>query len=116
MKEEETTAGDTFLIRYKHKENEILTDLPEGYDLLFGLRQEGNNTVIIYSYRNGEIENSERGIYVKRIDHKLSKTLSGTIVIEMVIYSRDGSVVLHCGKPKKVVVHPSFMNEYLDIE
>ena len=116
MRPEEITAGDTFQISYTHKQNKEVTDLPEGYELLFGLRQEGNSNVIIYSYRNGEIENPDKGVYVKRIDHKLSKSLSGTIVIEMVIYSRDGSVVLHCGKPRKVEVHQSFMNEYLDIE
>lgn len=116
MRPEEITAGDTFPISYKHKQDGVLTDLPEGYDLLFGLRQEGNSKVIIYSYRNGEIENPDKGVYVKRIDHELSKSLSGTIVIEMVIYSRDGSVVLHCGKPVKVEVHQSFMNDYLDIE
>lgn len=116
MRPEEITAGDTFLIRYTHKENGVLTDLPEGYNLLFGLRQEGSKTVIIYSFRDGEIENTEKGIYFKRIDHELSKKLSGTIVVEMVVYSRDGSVVLHSGKPKKVEVHESFMNEYLDIE
>lgn len=113
---EEITAGDTFLIRYKHKQEKMLADLPEGYDLVFGLRQEGSRKVIVYSYRNGEIENPDKGIYVKRIDYDLSKSLSGTIIIEMVVYSRDGSVVLHCGKPRKVEVHPSFMNEYLDIE
>ena len=113
---EEITAGDTFFIRYKHKQEEVLTEIPEGYDLLFGLRQEGGNKVIVYSYRNGDIENTDKGIYVRKVDHELSKSLSGTIVIEMVLYSRDGSVVLHCGNPKKVVVHPSFMNEYLDIE
>lgn len=113
---EEITAGDTFLIRYKHKQGEELADLPEGYNLLFGLRQQGSHKVILYNYRDGEIENPEKGIYVKRVDHELSKSLSGTIVIEMVIYSRDGSVVLHCGKPRKVEVHESFMNDYLDIE
>ena len=113
---EEITAGDTFVIRYKHKQNEELADLPEGYELLYGLRQEGSHKVIVYSYRNGEIENPDKGVYIKRIDHELSKSLSGTIVIEMVIYSRDGSVVLHCGRPRRVVVNQSFMNEYLDIE
>ena len=113
---EEITAGDTFPIKYVHKQDQELADLPEGYELLFGLRQEGGNKVIVYSYRNGDIENTDKGIYIKRIDHKLSKSLSGTIVIEMVIYSRDGSVVLHCGKPRRVVVNQSFMNEYLDIE
>ncbi len=116
MMPEEITAGDTFMIRYKHKQEGVPTDLPEGYDLLFGLRQEGAHKVIVYSYRNGEIENPDKGVYKKIVDHELSKTLSGTIVIEMVIYSRDGSVVLHCGKPQKVKVNQSFMNEYLDIE
>lgn len=116
MRPEEITAGDTFQITYKHRQDGELTDLPEGYDLLFGLRQEGSAEVIIYSYRNGDIENPDNGVYIKRIDHELSKALSGTIVIEMVIYSRDGSVVLHCGKPRRVEVNPSFMNEHLDIE
>lgn len=113
---EEITAGDTFLLRYKHKQEGVLTEIPEGYDILFGLRQEGGHKVIVYSYRNGEIENPDKGVYSKLIDHDLSKTLSGTIVIEMVIYSRNGSVVQHCCHPKKVKVNPSFMNEYLDIE
>jgi len=113
---EEMTAGDTLPIVYKHKINDELVNLPEGYDLMFGLRQENGSSVVTYSYQSGEIENPDPGVYRKRLDHKFSQSLSGTIVIEMVIYSRDGSFVQHCGSPMKVKVLPSFMNEHLDIE
>ena len=116
MNIEEMTAGDTLPIVYKHKINDEYVNLPEGYDLIFGLRQENGSSVVTYSYQNNEIENTEAGVYMKRLDHEFSKSLSGTIVIEMVIYSRDGSFVQHCGSPRKVKVLPSFMNEYLDIE
>ena len=115
MNLEEMTAGDTLPIVYKHKINDEYVNLPEGYDLIFGLRQENGSSVVTYSYQNNEIENTEAGFYMKRLDHEFSKSLSGTIVIEMVIYSRDGSFVQHCGSPRKVKVLPSFMNEYLDI-
>ena len=116
MNLEEMTAGDTLPIVYKHRINDEFVNLPEGYDLMFGLRQEDSKSVVTYSYQSGEIENPEKGVYKKRLDHKFSQSLSGTIVIEMVIYSRDGSFVQHCGSPRKVKVLPSFMNEHLDIE
>ena len=37
---EEMTAGDTLPIVYKHRINDELVNLPEGYDIMFGLRQE----------------------------------------------------------------------------
>ena len=116
MMHREVIAGDTFPIIYKHKENGVLADLPEGYDYMIGLRQEGSRLVTTFSYQNGDIENTETGVYRWQISHAMSVTLKGSIVVEMVIYSRDASFVKHCGEPIKLDVIESFMNEHLDNE
>ena len=116
MIQREVMAGDTFPIVYKHKPNGELADLPEGYDYMIGLHQDGSNAVTTYSYQNGDITNPETGIYRWEISHELSKSLKGNIIVEMVIYSRDASFVKHCSEPIKLVVIPSFMNDELDIE
>ena len=116
MIEREVMAGDTFSIVYKHKPNGVLSDLPEGYDYMIGLRQEGGQSVMTFSYQNGDITNEETGIYRWEITHELSKSLKGNIIVEMVIYSRYASFVKHCTEPIKLKVIPSFMNEYLDYE
>lgn len=116
MIKKEVIAGDTFPIVYKHKENGTIADLPEGYDFVIGLRQEGSQNVKTFSYQNGDIGNPDKGVYRWECDHKFSMTLSGNIIVEMVLYSRDGSFVKHCSEPIKLEVVPSFMNEHLDIE
>ena len=109
-------AGDTFPIIYKNKPNGELEDLPEGYDYMIGLRQEGSKKPMVFSYQNGDITNPERGIYRWECKHELSKALKGNIIVEMVLYSRDGSFVKHCSEPLMLEVQESFMNEQLDIE
>ena len=112
----EVIAGDTFPIIYKHKENGVLANLPEGYDLMIGLHQEGSKSVTTYSYQNGDVENAETGIYRWQISHEMSVSLKGSIIVEIVIYSRDASFVKHCSEPIKLEVIESFMNDYLDNE
>ena len=109
-------AGDTFPITYTHKSNGVVADLPEGYDYMIGLRKEGEDAVTVFSYQNGDIKNTGTGIYRWEIRHELSKKLKGNIMVEMVIYSRDASVVKHCSEPVVLEVIPSFMNEHLDHE
>ncbi len=117
MIKKEVIAGDTFPIVYKYKQPDgTITDMPEGYDLMIGLRNEESKTVTTFSYQNGDIKNPEKGIYRWEISHKMSMNLKGDIVVEMVVYSRDGSVVKHCTDPVLLTVVPSFMNEHLDIE
>lgn len=109
-------AGDTFPIIYKHKPNGELEDLPDGYDYMIGLRQEGSQKPMVFSYQNGDITNPERGIYRWECKHELSKALKGNIIVEMVLYSRDASFVMHCSEPVTIEVIPSFMNDQLDHE
>lgn len=116
MIKREVIAGDTFPIVYKHKENGTVVDLPEGYDLMIGLRKEGSQNVTTFSYKKGEIAKGGTGIYRWEIGHELSKSLRGDIVVEMVIYNSDASFVKHCTEPIVLTVIPSFMNEHLDIE
>lgn len=116
MIKKKVVAGDTFPITYTHKSNGVVADLPEGYDYMIGLRNEGSDAVTVFSYQNGDIKNPETGIYRWEISHKLSKTLEGNIIVEMVIYSRDASVVHHCSEPVVLEVIQSFMNEHLDHE
>ena len=63
MNIEEMTAGDTLPIVYKHKVNDEYVNLSEGYDLMFGLRQENGSSVETYSYQNDEIENTEPSLH-----------------------------------------------------
>ena len=107
--------GDTFPVVYKHKENGVLADLPEGYDLMIGLRRDNSTAVTTFGYQNGDISNPETGVYRWEISHELSMSLEGNIMVEMVLYSRDGSFVKHCTEPIKLKVIESFMNEHLDI-
>ena len=109
-------AGDTFPIVYKHMPNGELRDLPDGFDYMIGLRQEGSKRPMVFSYRNGDIENPDKGVYRWECKHDLSMSLSGNIIAEMVIYSRDGSFVKHCSEPILLEVQESFMNDQLDIE
>lgn len=115
MIEKEVVQGDTFPVVYKHMENGVLADLPEGYDVMIGLRKENSTAVTTFSYQNGDISNPETGVYRWKISHELSMSLEGNIEVEMVLYSRDGSFVKHCTDPVKLTVIPSFMNEKLDI-
>ena len=110
----EVIAGDTFPIIYKHKENGVLANLPEGYDLMIGLHQEGSKQVTTFSYLSGDIDNPEPGIYKWQISHDMSKALRGSIIVEVAIYSIDGSFVKHCIEQIKLNVIGSQMNEYLD--
>lgn len=116
MIEREVMAGDTFPIVYEHKPKGQLQNLPEGYDYVIGLRPENGKNVTVYSYQNGDITTEETGIYRWKISHELSKSLKGVIIVEMVVYSRDGSVVRHCKEPIRLTILESFMNEHLDIE
>lgn len=116
MIKKEVIAGDTFPIVYKHKVNGTIVDLPEGYDYMIGLRQEGSQNVTTFSYLKGDITPDGIGTYRWEISHELSKSLKGDIVVEMVIYNSDGSFVKHCSEPIMLTVIPSFMNEHLDIE
>ena len=116
MIEKPIMAGDTFPIVYKHMPNGELADLPEGYDYMIGLRPEDGKKLTVFSYRNGDIANPDKGIYRWECKHDLSMTLHGNIIAEMVIYSRDGSFVKHCSEPILLKVIPSFMNEVLEIE
>lgn len=109
-------AGDTFPIIYKHTPNGELQDLPDAYDYIIGLRREGSQSPMVFSFRNGDIDNPETGVYRWKCPHELSMTLKGNIVAEMVIYSRDGSFVKHCSEPILLEVAESFMNDQLDIE
>ena len=109
-------AGDTFPIVYKHMPNGELRDLPDGFDYMIGLRQEGSKKPMVFSYRNGDILNPDKGVYRWECKHDLSMSLSGNIIAEMVIYSRDGSFVKHCSEPLLLEVQQSFMNDQLDIE
>lgn len=116
MIEKEVVQGDTFPVVYKHMENGVLADLPEGYDLIIGLRRDNSKVVTTFSYQNGDFESqTETGVYRWKISHKLSMSLEGSVVVEMVLYSRDGSFVKHCTDPIKLKVIESFMNEHLDI-
>ena len=101
MIKQKVVAGDTFPITYTHKSNGVVANLPEGYDYMIGLRKEGEDAVTVFSYQNGDIKNPETGIYR---------------IVEMVIYSRDASVVHHCSEPVVLEVIQSFMNEHLDHE
>ena len=116
MIRKQVIAGDTFTIVYKHKPNGNLEDLPEGYDYMIGLRQEGGQSVTVFSYQNGDIKKEETGVYLWEISHDMSKSLKGCIIVEMVIYSRDAKFVKHCTEPITLEVIPSFMNEHLDHE
>ena len=116
MIKKQVIAGDTFPIVYKHKPDGELSDLPEGYDYMIGLHQEGSTSVTVFSYQNGDIDNPDTGIYRWEISHDMSKNLKGNIIVEMVIYSRDASFVKHCSEPIILEVIPSFMNDQLDIE
>lgn len=109
-------AGDTFPIIYMHKPNGVLEDLPAGYDYIIGLRLEGSERPMVFSYQDGDIANPETGVYRWECPHELSKTLKGNIIVEMVIYSRDASFVKHSNEPVVLEVTPSFMNEELDYE
>ena len=110
MIKKQVIAGDTFPIDYKHKPKGVLSDLEEGYDYMIGLHQEGSKEVMTFSYQNGDITNPEKGIYQWKISHDLSKSLKGNIIVEMVIYSRDASLVKHCTEPILLEVIQSFMN------
>lgn len=112
----EVIAGDTFPIIYKHKENGVLANLPEGYDYMIGLHKEGSRSVTTFSYLNGDIDNSETGIYRWQISHELSKSLRGSVIVEVAIYSIDGSFVKHGIEQIKLNVAESQMNDYLDNE
>lgn len=117
MIQREVIAGDTFPIAFTYQDaNKNPIDLPEGYDYVIGLHQEGGKTVKVFSYQNGDIKNPETGVYKWEADHEFSMQLKGVIIVEMVIYSRDGSFVRHCKEPIRLTVLESFMNEYLDIE
>ena len=116
MIKRQVIAGDTFPIVSKHKPNGVLQDLPEGYDYMIGLRQEGSKSTTTFSYQNGDISNPETGVYRWEVSHEMSKNLKGDIIVEMVVYSRDASFVKHCSEPIVLEVIPSFMNEQLDTE
>lgn len=109
-------AGDTFDIVYHHKQNGVLTNLPEGFDYMIGLRRKGSAAVTTFSYQRGEIENTDTGVYSWRISHELSATLSDTVVVEMVLYNRDASFVQHCAEPIELIIQESFMNNEIDYE
>ncbi len=116
MIQREVIAGDTFSIVYKHKPEGVLTNMPEAYNLMIGLHTEGGSKVKTYSYQDDEIENPDTGIYRWTIEHELSKSLKGPVIVEMVLYSRDLSFVQHCGEPIKLTVIPSLMNEEIENE
>lgn len=116
MIRKKVVAGDTFPIIYTHKSNGVVADLPEGYDYMIGLRQEDSPSVTVFSFQNGDIKNTDTGVYRWEISHELSQKLKGNIVVEMVIYSRDASFVKHCSEPIVLEVIESFMNEHLDHE
>lgn len=116
MIKKEVIAGDTFPIVYKHKENGIIANMPEGYDFMIGLRKKGSQTATIFSYRKGDIAQVGTGTYRWEISHEMSTNLEGDIMVELVVYNRDGSFVKHCIEPIMLSVLPSFMNEHLDIE
>ena len=70
MIEKEVVQGDTFPVVYKHMENGVLADLPEGYDVMIGLRKENSTAVTTFSYQNGDISNPETGVYRWKISHE----------------------------------------------
>lgn len=114
MIKREVIAGDTFSIVYKHMPEGVLTDLPEGYDYVLGLRQEGGTRPMTFRLSENQIEHVENsGIYTWKISHNLSKSLKDTVVVEMLIYSEDKSFVQHCNEPVYITVIPSFMNEVI---
>lgn len=117
MIKREVMAGDTFSLVYKHKPEGVLTDMPDAYNLMIGLHTEGGSKVETFSYQDGDFEpQTETGVYRWTIKHELSKNLKGTVIAEMVLYSRDLSFVQHCGEPIKLTVIPSLMNEEIENE
>lgn len=114
MIEREVIAGDTFGITYVHKQDDVVADLPDAYDYMIGLHQEGGNSIQTFSYQNGDIEKTATGTYKWRIPHALSKSLSGNVIMEMVIYSADLSYVQHCNEPVRLKVMKSYMNEAIE--
>ena len=114
MIKKQITAGETFPIVYRHRPDGVPANLPEGYDYMIGLRQEGSQSVRTFSYRNGEIENPEAGVYRWTISHEMSMNLRGNIVVSVVVYSRDASFVKYCDDPVVLEVTPCYMNDQLD--
>lgn len=119
----EITAGDTFAITYKHKQNNVIADMPEAYDLVIGLRRENGMAIASYSYQDGEIKHEEgTGIYRWQISHEVSKSLNSdptkkqieVVIVEMTVYSADYSFVQHCNESIQLFVAPSYMNDVID--
>jgi len=114
MIEREVIAGDTFSLTYKYMPEGVLTDMPEAYNIKVGLHTEGGSLVRVYSYLAGEIKNPDKGIYRWTIDYDTSKNLKGYIIAEMMLYSSDKSVVVHCSEPIRIHVIPSLMNSEIE--
>lgn len=114
MIQREVIAGDTFSIVYKHMPEGVLVDLPEGYDYVLGLRQEGGTHPMTFKLSENQIQHEPgTGIYTWKISHDLSKSLKGTVMVEMLVYSIDRAFVQHCNEPVRITVIPSFMNEVI---
>ena len=113
MIQREVIAGDTFSIVYKHQPDGVLADLPEGYDYVIGLRQDGSSQPTVFKLSQGQVRHTSTGVYTWTISHDLSKQLSGKVLVEMLVYSIDHAYVQHCNEPVCITVTPSFMNDVI---
>ena len=109
----EITAGDTFSITYKHKQDGEIADMPEAYDLVIGLFDQNGARIAAYKYQDGDISNPETGVYKWTISHEASVALPDLVVIKMTIYSADLSFVQHCNQVVYVTVLRTEMNDEL---
>lgn len=113
MIDKEIVAGDTFPIVYTHKQNGVVADMPEAYDCVIGLRNENGGSIITFSYQNNDIERVAEGTYRWKLPFELSKSLSGTVIIEIVVFSADLSYVQHSLESVRLKVIPSYMNDII---
>lgn len=86
--------GDTFNVIYQYKEDDVVTDLPEGYDILVGLYDKKGTMLAHGSYSGGEIQKSGTK-YKMYVDHDTSMLLKGDVYMEITLKSSDDSFVDH---------------------
>ena len=87
--------GDTFLLNFEYKEDDIPAVLPEGYDLIAGIYDEKDTLIQSGKLSEGTIRLLENGLYQMTVTHESSLRIKDRVVLELTITDSELTVVDH---------------------
>lgn len=99
--------GNNVLIELTHINDDMVQDIENGFDILYGIYDYDGNTMVDgkFSDENSRIKRNAVGVYYLEFSHDDTVNLAGDYVMEISIVGESSSVVNVCHANQLIYLH-----------